>query len=112
MSSARGRPLWIILLPLAIGSAVDQRQCRDGDDASDYETASFRIQALEQEILSMKQTLQRHNTVGGFGPQGRQLQGGRSGHGHGQAGGGQAASPGVQQRHWLHAVGLAAPVHM
>uniref|UniRef100_A0A0E0LMQ7 NPH3 domain-containing protein n=1 Tax=Oryza punctata TaxID=4537 RepID=A0A0E0LMQ7_ORYPU len=38
----------------------------DGDDddaASDYETASFRIQALEQEILSLKQTLQRHNTV-------------------------------------------------
>ncbi|KAG8079965.1 hypothetical protein GUJ93_ZPchr0007g6292 [Zizania palustris] len=36
-----------------------------GDDASDYETASFRIQALEQEILSLKQTLQRHNTVKG-----------------------------------------------
>ncbi|XP_062187639.1 BTB/POZ domain-containing protein At5g48130-like [Phragmites australis] len=34
-------------------------------DASDYETASFRIQALEQEILSLKQTLQRHNTLKG-----------------------------------------------
>ncbi|TVU38179.1 hypothetical protein EJB05_11535 [Eragrostis curvula] len=36
-----------------------------GDDASDYETASFRIQALEQEIISLKQTLQRHNTLKG-----------------------------------------------
>uniref|UniRef100_A0A0E0I2X0 NPH3 domain-containing protein n=2 Tax=Oryza TaxID=4527 RepID=A0A0E0I2X0_ORYNI len=35
----------------------------DDDAASGYETASFRIQALEQEILSLKQTLQRHNTV-------------------------------------------------
>ncbi|CAM0906496.1 unnamed protein product [Alopecurus aequalis] len=35
------------------------------DDASDYETASFRIQALEQEIISLKKTLQRHNTVKG-----------------------------------------------
>ncbi|XP_062188746.1 BTB/POZ domain-containing protein At5g48130-like [Phragmites australis] len=38
---------------------------RARDDASDYETASFRIQALEQEILSLKQTLQRHNTLKG-----------------------------------------------
>lgn len=37
------------------------------DDASDYETASFRIQALEQEIVSLKRTLQRHNTVKGGG---------------------------------------------
>jgi hypothetical protein len=35
------------------------------NDASDYETASFRIQALEQEIISLKQTLQRHNTLRG-----------------------------------------------
>ncbi|KAG2638012.1 BTB/POZ domain-containing protein At5g48130-like [Panicum virgatum] len=38
---------------------------RARDDASDYETASFRIQALEQEILSLKRTLQRHNTLKG-----------------------------------------------
>lgn len=41
------------------------RKLRTRDDESDYETASFRIQALEQEILSLKQTLQRHNTVKG-----------------------------------------------
>lgn len=39
---------------------------RARDDASsDYETASFRIQALEQEIISLKRTLQRHNTLRG-----------------------------------------------
>ncbi|RLN32994.1 BTB/POZ domain-containing protein [Panicum miliaceum] len=38
---------------------------RARDDASDYETASFRIQALEQEIISLKRTLQRHNTLKG-----------------------------------------------
>lgn len=39
---------------------------RARDDASsDYETASFRIQALEKEIISLKQTLQRHNTLNG-----------------------------------------------
>jgi hypothetical protein len=38
---------------------------RARDDTSDYETASFRIQALEQEIISLKQTLQRHNTLKG-----------------------------------------------
>ncbi|KAF8669402.1 hypothetical protein HU200_051751 [Digitaria exilis] len=39
---------------------------RARDDASsDYETASFRIQALEKEIISLKQTLQRHNTLKG-----------------------------------------------
>uniref|UniRef100_A0ACD5UL24 Uncharacterized protein n=1 Tax=Avena sativa TaxID=4498 RepID=A0ACD5UL24_AVESA len=40
-------------------------RARDDDAASDYETASFRIQALEQEIISLKKTLQRHNTVKG-----------------------------------------------
>lgn len=37
----------------------------DDDATSDYETASFRIQALEQEIISLKKTLQRHNTLKG-----------------------------------------------
>ncbi|KAL6856194.1 hypothetical protein ACP4OV_018996 [Aristida adscensionis] len=42
------------------------RDDADADaDASDYETASFRIQALEQEIISLKRTLQRHNTLKG-----------------------------------------------
>uniref|UniRef100_A0A0D9X0V6 NPH3 domain-containing protein n=1 Tax=Leersia perrieri TaxID=77586 RepID=A0A0D9X0V6_9ORYZ len=55
--------------PLSTSSPyTDGRKLRargDGDDdaASGYETASFRIQALEQEIISLKQTLQRHNTV-------------------------------------------------
>ncbi|KAL6656859.1 hypothetical protein ACP70R_004639 [Stipagrostis hirtigluma subsp. patula] len=37
----------------------------DDDGGSDYETASFRIQALEQEIVALKRTLQRHNTLKG-----------------------------------------------
>ncbi|XP_015695024.1 BTB/POZ domain-containing protein At5g48130 [Oryza brachyantha] len=47
--------------------ALTRDRRNDDDDAatSDYETASFRIQALEQEIISLKQTLQRHNTVKG-----------------------------------------------
>jgi hypothetical protein len=57
--------------PLSTGSACDGQaprgdaKLRARDDASDYETASFRIQALEQEIVSLKQTLQRHNTLKG-----------------------------------------------
>lgn len=47
--------------------ALDGKLRTRGDDdaASDYETASFRIQALEQEIISLKKTLQRHNTLKG-----------------------------------------------
>ncbi|XP_051215159.1 BTB/POZ domain-containing protein At5g48130 [Lolium perenne] len=45
--------------------AMDGKLRARDDDASDYETASFRIQALEQEIISLKKTLQRHNTVKG-----------------------------------------------
>ncbi|VAH44340.1 unnamed protein product [Triticum turgidum subsp. durum] len=48
-------------------AALDGKlRARGEDDAtSDYETASFRIQALEQEIISLKKTLQRHNTLKG-----------------------------------------------
>ncbi|KAM3365087.1 hypothetical protein ACQJBY_015076 [Aegilops geniculata] len=48
-------------------AALDRKLRARGDDdaASDYETASFRIQALEQEIISLKKTLQRHNTLKG-----------------------------------------------
>ncbi|VAH28570.1 unnamed protein product [Triticum turgidum subsp. durum] len=48
-------------------AALDGKLRARGDDdaASDYETASFRIQALEQEIVSLKKTLQRHNTLKG-----------------------------------------------
>jgi hypothetical protein len=45
--------------------AMDGKLRARDDDASEYETASFRIQALEQEIISLKKTLQRHNTVKG-----------------------------------------------
>ncbi|XP_066400270.1 BTB/POZ domain-containing protein At5g48130-like [Miscanthus floridulus] len=48
---------------------------RARDDASDYETASFRIQALEQEIISLKQTLQRHNTLKGSASARREREG-------------------------------------
>ncbi|CAL5084979.1 unnamed protein product [Urochloa decumbens] len=59
--------------PLSSGSPYESHHApaprdaklRARDDASDYETASFRIQALEQEIISLKQTLQRHNTLKG-----------------------------------------------
>ncbi|CAL5061939.1 unnamed protein product [Urochloa decumbens] len=59
--------------PLSSGSPYEchhataprDAKLRARDDASDYETASFRIQALEQEIISLKQTLQRHNTLKG-----------------------------------------------
>ncbi|OEL23670.1 BTB/POZ domain-containing protein [Dichanthelium oligosanthes] len=55
--------------PLSSSSPYDapprDAKLRARDDASDYETASFRIQALEQEIISLKQTLQRHNTLKG-----------------------------------------------
>ncbi|CAN6205899.1 unnamed protein product [Urochloa humidicola] len=61
--------------PLSSGSPYESHRApaprerdarlRARDDASDYETASFRIQALEQEIISLKQTLQRHNTLKG-----------------------------------------------
>ncbi|PUZ72687.1 hypothetical protein GQ55_2G414700 [Panicum hallii var. hallii] len=57
--------------PLSGGSPYESHHAprdarlRARDDASDYETASFRIQALEQEIISLKRTLQRHNTLKG-----------------------------------------------
>jgi hypothetical protein len=55
---------------LSTSSPYDSHAPRDAklhvrNDASDYEAASFRIQALEQEIISLKQTLQRNNTLKG-----------------------------------------------
>ncbi|KAK3127542.1 hypothetical protein QOZ80_7AG0574760 [Eleusine coracana subsp. coracana] len=51
--------------PLSASSPRDVKLRARDDASSEYETASFRIQALEQEIISLKQTLQRHNTLKG-----------------------------------------------
>lgn len=67
--------------PLSSSSPYDSHRgprdakLRARDDASDYETASFRIQALEQEIISLKQTLQRHNTLKGSASARREREG-------------------------------------
>ncbi|GJN32907.1 hypothetical protein PR202_gb21450 [Eleusine coracana subsp. coracana] len=51
--------------PLSASSPRDAKLRARDDASSEYETASFRIQALELEIISLKQTLQRHNTLKG-----------------------------------------------
>jgi hypothetical protein len=59
--------------PLSSSSPYDSH--RGPRDASDYETASFRIQVLEQEVISLKQTLQRHNTLKGSASARREREG-------------------------------------